>query len=132
MWIFVGRSKTLDRVVGGKRVERPCDACGQTAAFHEKKITQTIHVYFVKLFAYAPKHVMVCSACDATFATDDLEAPTFRESQRGTVLGAVGSLADKARTAIDSARVEQAEERIGDALEEAKGVVRGWLKRRSR
>lgn len=132
MWLFVGRSKTLDRVVGGKRVDRRCELCGQAATFHEKKITQTIHLYFVKLFAYAPRHVMVCSACDATFATDDLEAPSFQEAQRGTILGAVGSLAKKARTALDGPRVEQAEERIGDALQEAKGAVRGWLKRRTR
>ena len=125
MWLFVGTVKTLDRVIGGKRVERWCETCDASTIFYEKKHTKVLEVYFVKMFAYRPTHVMACGVCDATYLTENLSSPTFRDAQRGTVLGGVAALVERVQSSINDACVRRAEA----ALRQARGSLREWLRR---
>lgn len=133
MWVFVGGGEKLEPVIGGRQLTKHCDKCGQTTVFYEKKISQTFRLYFVHLFAYAPKQVMACGACGAYFATGD-KPPSFAEAQTGTVAGAVGQAARRAKEAFEDgtveAQVNEAQERAKAAFDDAKSAVEGWWKKR--
>jgi transcription elongation factor Elf1 len=133
MWLFVGTGEDFKPVPGGQKIERDCDRCGQRTMFYEREVTQTVKVYFVKVFAHSPRNVMACGACGASFATGE-SAASFRDVQQGTVVGAVGDLADKAKAAIDDGKIEEvgakALESAKESLDSAKDTVIGWMNRR--
>ncbi len=71
MWIFLGTKDTAERVPNGRRVERHCPQCGETAMFYERRVTSSVELYWIKIVDYRTRHVMACGACGALFAADD-------------------------------------------------------------
>ncbi|MSP60891.1 MAG: hypothetical protein EXR72_11210 [Myxococcales bacterium] len=110
MWIILGNKVQTTRVQGGRKIERPCAACGETAMFYEREVTSSFRVYFINLFNYETHRAMACGACGELYATDELGQPASGESiedrQKGTVLGTV----------------KEALKRAGNALQDATGV----------
>lgn len=94
MWIILGNKAETRRVEGGRKVERQCSSCAETAMFYEREVTKSFRLYFVSLFNYETQRVMACGACGALYATDELGRPMTSdtpddERQKGTVLGTV-------------------------------------------
>ncbi len=102
--------------------------------FYEKRVTQRISLYFVDLFAHSPKHVMVCGACSAGFAVDSLDETTFLDGQKGTALGTVGKVVDKALDSVDEEALLRGASRlsgaVGESAAQAKDTVNAWMKKR--
>ncbi len=130
MWLFLGAGEKARPVVGGHQETRDCDKCGQTTVFYEQELTNTIELYFVKVFAFAPKNVMRCGACGATFATGEAPKSSFAEQQSGTVAGAIGAAAQRAKAAFEDGTVEARVERASQGLKDATDAVTDWWKRR--
>lgn len=72
MWILFGNKASTERVPNGKRVERHCDACGETAMFYERTASTKFSLYFIELLEYGKRRVMACGACGELYATDEL------------------------------------------------------------
>lgn len=72
MWILFGNKATTERVPNGKRVERHCDSCGETAMFYERTASTKFSLYFIELLEYGKRRVMACGACGELYATDEL------------------------------------------------------------
>jgi hypothetical protein len=94
MWIILGNKVQTQRVPDGRKVERQCTACGETAMFYEREVSKSFRLYFVSLFNYETQRVMACGACGAHYATDELGRPLSSntpadERQKGTVLGSM-------------------------------------------
>jgi hypothetical protein len=112
MWIILGNKVRSERVPNGRKAEHHCGACGETAVFYERQVTESFQLYFINVFNYQTQRAMACGACGALYATDELGAPREAASaQQGTVFGALQSAMDSIGHAID---------RAGDAIE--KGV----------
>lgn len=94
MWIILGNKAQTRRVPDGRKLERHCTSCGETAMFYEREVSTSFRLYFVSLFNYETQRVMACGACGAHFATDELGRPMVSDTpedqrQKGTVLGSV-------------------------------------------
>lgn len=76
MWIVFGHKSQLTWVPNGKKIDRRCTSCGETATFYEKQATKTFRLYFTDVFDYQRHRVMACGCCGAYYATDELGAPT--------------------------------------------------------
>lgn len=131
VWLFVGTGTKFEAVPGGRELQRECGKCNRRTVFYERKVTRRVSLYFVDLFAHSPKYIMACGACGAGFAVDHLDDPGFMESQTGTALGVLGSMAGKARAAIEDGSLSQEASRIGGTMSEAashaKDSVHSWL-----
>lgn len=134
MWLFIGTGEKLEAVAGGRELERVCEKCQRKTMFYERKVTQRVSVYFLDLFAHSPRHIMACGACGAGFAVDHLEQDGFMDAQRGTALGLLGTVAGKARSAIEerglSDEAARFGEAVGEAANQAKRSVNDWVKSR--
>lgn len=113
MWVILGNKVETQRVPNGRRVERACTACGESAMFYEREVSKSFRLYFVSLFNYETQRVMACGACGAHYATDELGRPMVSdtpddERQKGTIFGGV----------------KHALRRAGNALQDATGVKR--------
>jgi hypothetical protein len=111
MWVILGNKVETQRVPNGRRVERACTACGETAMFYEREVSKSFRLYFVSVFNYETQRVMACGACGACYATDELGRPLASDTpaedrQKGTIFGGV----------------KDALRRAGNALQDATGV----------
>jgi hypothetical protein len=88
-----------ERVPNGQRVERHCDACGETAMFYERTASTKLSLYFIELLEYGKRRVMACGACGELYATDELGPDPSFASGADKVLGA----AEKAGAQIGAA-----------------------------
>lgn len=75
MWIVFGNKQKSERVPNGKRVERHCSSCGETAMFYERTSSTKFSLYFIELLEYGKRRVMACGACGELYATDELGSP---------------------------------------------------------
>ncbi len=134
VWLFLGAGEQSRPVIGGQQLTRACEQCKQTTVFYEQEVSRTVELYFVKMFAFAPKNVMKCGACGATFATGASTHATFNEQQAGTIAGTLGAAAERAKTAFEDGTVEQQFDRAQDAVKNATSAatsaVTAWWKRR--
>jgi hypothetical protein len=122
MWVILGSKVDTRRVPGGRKVERACTACGETAMFYEREVSKSFRLYFVDLFNYETQRVMACGACGAHYATDELGAPTG-DPQRGTVFGGVRDALRRAGNALTDATGTPREVRDAEAVEEPKQLA---------
>src|SRR5271170_3174918 len=72
MWIVFGTGDKTKRVVGGAKVSRHCDQCGESTTFYEKEILSTFRLYFIDVLDYGRQRVMACGGCGTCYATDEL------------------------------------------------------------
>jgi hypothetical protein len=112
MWIVFGTADKTKRVVGGAKIERHCDHCGERTTFYEKEILSTFRLYFIDVFDYRRQRVMACGGCGTCYATDELGGADGRE---GTGLDRVGD------------GVEQAARKAGRFLGRASEAVESRL-----
>lgn len=118
MWIVCGTRVNTQRVPGGAKVDRHCDACGETATFYEKEVTGTFRLYFIDLFDYKKHRVMACGCCGACYATDELGTPAAdRPAREGSELSRFG------------ASVERAADRVGEVAERAATAMENTFSR---
>jgi hypothetical protein len=99
VWIVFGNKMRTERVPNGQRVERHCDACGETAMFYERTASTKLSLYFIELLEYGKRRVMACGACGELYATDELGPDPSFASGADKVLGA----AEKAGAQIGAA-----------------------------
>ena len=114
MWILFGNKATTERVPNGRRVERHCDSCGETAMFYERVASTKLSLYFIELLEYGKRRVMACGACGELYATDELGEPSAPEKalnaaeKAGAQIGAAAKDAfGKLKSGIDQFRSEQ-------------------------
>jgi hypothetical protein len=116
MWILFGNKMTTERVPNGKRVERHCDACGETAMFYERVASTKLSLYFIELLEYGKRRVMACGACGELYATDELgpsevstpEKVIGAAEKAGAQIGAAAKDAfGKLKSGLDQFRSEQ-------------------------
>jgi hypothetical protein len=107
---------TTERVPNGKRVERHCDSCGETAMFYERQASTKFSLYFIELLEYGKRRVMACGACGELYATDELgpaevsapEKVLSAAEKAGAQIGAAAKDAfGKLRSRIDEFRSEE-------------------------
>jgi hypothetical protein len=116
MWILFGNKMTTERVPNGKRVERHCDSCGETAMFYERVASTKLSLYFIELLEYGKRRVMACGACGELYATDELGAAEVSTPEKvigaaekaGAQIGAAAKDAfGKLKSGLDQFRSEQ-------------------------
>jgi hypothetical protein len=125
MWVILGNKVETQRVPNGRRVERTCTACGETAMFYEREVSKSFRLYFVSVFNYETQRVMACGACGACYATDELGRPLSSEEpagdkQKGTLFGGVKDALRRAGNALQDATGVKADEDVvrADASDE--------------
>ncbi len=123
MWVILGNKVQTTRVPDGRKVERHCTACGETAMFYEREVSKSFRLYFIDLFNYQTQRVMACGACGAHYATDELGRPMAGEvsdddRQKGTVLGTVKDALRRAGNALQDATGVKADPDVASAGEE--------------
>jgi hypothetical protein len=126
MWVILGNKVETQRVPNGRRVERACAACGETAMFYEREVSKSFRLYFVSLFNYETQRVMACGACGAHYATDELGRPMVsdtppEERQKGTIFGGVKDALRRAGNALQDATGVKRDEGAPDEEERAPG-----------
>jgi len=112
MWIVFGNKLKSERVPNGKRVERHCESCGETAMFYERTSSTKFSLYFIEILEYGKRRVMACGACGELYATDEL-GPPETQSVPEQVLGAAEKTGAQLSAAAKSA--------FGKLSEAAKG-----------
>jgi|SRR5579871_268211 len=124
MWVILGNKVQTQRVPDGRKVERRCSACGETAMFYEREVSKSFRLYFVDLFNYETQRVMACGACGEHYATDELGRPLAGDDagdddkQKGTVLGTVRDALRRAGNAIQDATGVKADPDVADQDDE--------------
>lgn len=136
MWVILGNKVQTTRVPDGRKVERHCTACGESAMFYEREVSKSFRLYFVDLFNYETQRVMACGACGAHYATDELGRPmagdAAEDTQKGTVLGTVKDALRRAGNAIQDATGVKPDADVTPADDEAERPAKKTIMPESR
>jgi hypothetical protein len=71
MWLIVGKSTKVQRIEGGREVQRRCEKCEKVTTFAECNMKDSMQVFFVSLLDFKTRR-MVCMTCGDDFDVDEL------------------------------------------------------------